>query len=203
MCVVKTIFKIFYSLKVEGRENLPTEGADILYANHTSYLDGLVVASSIPETPKLDIFFVGFRPYFNVPIVRNLVKIGRVIPLDFSTHLLEAMKSCYYVLTNGKALCLFPEGMRSLDGEILQFRKGFGILAKESDVKLIPVIIKGAFEAWPRASKFPKRHPVRVKFGKALDAKNLEEEGKKMGAKDSYEAICVAAREVLRGMEKT
>ncbi|MFC1570775.1 AMP-binding protein [Candidatus Omnitrophota bacterium] len=203
MGIVKMIFRIFYSLKVEGRENLPAGGAYILYANHTSYLDGLIVASALPETPKLDMFFVGFRPYFNVPIVRNLVKIGRVIPLDFSTHLLESMKSSFYVLKNGKALCLFPEGMRSLDGKLLKFRKGFGILSKESDAKLVPLVIKGAFEAWPRDSKFPKRYPIKVKIGKALEVKRLEEEGLKMGAEDSYEAICKAAQKALFDVEKT
>ncbi len=190
-------FRLFYDLKVEGKENFPGEGPYILYSNHTSYFDGLLVASALPGFPKLDLFFVGFRPYFNVPIIRNLIRIGRIIPLDFSSHLLEALKSCYYVLKNGRNLCLFPEGLRTLDGNIGKFKKGFGILAKESGAKLVPVALIGAFEAWPRTSKFPRRHPIKVRFGKAVDAKDMEEEGVKMGAGDSYEAICVAARERL------
>jgi long-chain acyl-CoA synthetase len=190
-------FRSFYDLKVEGKENFPKEGPYILYGNHTSYFDGLLVASALPGFPRLDLFFVGFRPYFNVPIIRNLIKIGRIIPLDFSSHLLEAMKSCFYVLKNGRNLCLFPEGIRTLDGNIGNFKKGFGILAKESGAKLVPVAIIGAYEAWPRTSKYPRRHPIKVRFGKAVDVKGIEEEGLKLGAKDSYEAICVAAREEL------
>lgn len=190
-------FKVFYSLKTEGKENFPKEGPYILYGNHTSYFDGFLAAFACPRFPRLDLFFVGFRPYFNVPIIRNLVKIGRIIPLDFSTHLLEALKSCYYVLKNGRNLCLFPEGLRTLDGNIGRLKKGFGILAKESGAKVVPFILEGAYEAWPRTSKHPKRHPLKVKLGKALDVKDLEKRGHELGARDDYDAICMAAREAL------
>ncbi len=194
---VYVFFRMFSSLKVEGKDNFPKTGPYILYGNHTSYFDGLLVGVSVPRFPRLDLFFVGFRPYFDVPIIRNLVKIGRIIPLDFSSHLLEAMRSCYYVLKNGKNLCLFPEGMRTLDGEIGEFKKGLGILAKETKAKLVPVILEGAYQTWPRTSRFPKRHPINVRFGEALDPGALEEEGHKLGAGDSYEAICLGARDAL------
>ncbi len=195
-------FKIFYNLKVEGQDNFPKSGPYILYVNHTSYFDGFLVAASLPDFPRLDLFFVGFRPYLAVPIIRNLIRIGRVIPLDFSSHLLEALRSSYYVLKNGKNLCLFPEGLRTLDGNINEFKKGFGILVKETKPKLLPVILEGSFEAWPRTSKFPKRHPITVRYGKVLDPQELEEEGFEMGAKDSYEAICIAARDALIKLKK-
>jgi len=132
-----------------------------------------------------------------VPVIRNLIKIGRIIPLDFSSHFLEALRSSFYILRNGKSLCLFPEGLRTLDGKIIEFKKGFGILAKESGATLVPAFIEGAFEAWPRTATFPKRHPIKVKFGKPLDIEKLEKEGLKMGAKDSYNAICISARKAL------
>jgi len=201
-CLLYIYFKIFYSLKVEGKDNFPKKSPYILYVNHTSYFDGFLVGVALPNFPRLDLFFVGFRPYLNTPITRNLVKIGRVIPLDFSCHLLEALRSCYYVLKNGKNLCLFPEGLRTLDGNINEFKKGFGILVIESKVKVVPVILEGSYQAWPRTSKFPKRHPIKVKFGKALEPQELEKEGFKMGAKDRYEAICIAARETLLKLKK-
>jgi long-chain acyl-CoA synthetase len=190
-------FKVFYNLKVEGAENVSNIKRHILYVNHTSYFDGLLLGVSLPWFPKLDMFFIGFAPYFNVIIIRNLVKIGRIIPLDFASHLTEALRSCYYVLSNEKNLCIFPEGMRTLDGNIGKFKKGFGIIAKESNAKLVPVILEGAYEAWPRTSKFPKRHPITVRFGKALDVKDLEMRGLESGINDSYAAICHGAREAL------
>lgn len=199
---VYMIFKIFCRLRVEGRENIPPKGPYILYVNHTSYLDGLLVAVAMPRFLRLDLFFVGFRPYFDVPIIKNLIKVGRIIPLDFSAHLLEALRSSFYVLKNKKNLCLFPEGIRSLDGKVKSFKNGFGILAKESNTALVPVLIEGAYEAWPRTAKYPRPHPIKVRFGKPLDALELQKQGLGMGAKDSYAAICIAAREHLTTMPR-
>ena len=122
---------------------------------------------------------------------------GRFIPFDFSTHFLEALRSCYYVLKHGKGLCFFPEGLRSADGEIGEFKKGFGVLAKVTGAMLVPVAIMGAHEAWPSTAKYPKLYPIRVKFGLPLLPEDLEKEGLAMGTKDPYEAICLAARKAL------
>jgi 1-acyl-sn-glycerol-3-phosphate acyltransferase len=87
--------------------------------------------------------------------------------------------------------------MRSTTGEIGKFKKGFGILAKETGAKLVPVVIEGAHEAWPCTAKYPKCHQIKVRFGKPLLTEDLEKEGLAMGAENSYEAICVAARRAL------
>lgn len=196
---IRAIFKLVYRLKVEGTENLPVNGPCILYANHTSFFDGFLVAVSLPKQPDLNLFFVGFRPFFEAPVVRHLIRIARLIPLDFASHFTEAMKSCYYVLKKGKFLAVFPEGIRSPDGRIHDFKKGFGILAKEADAVLVPILIEGAFEAWPRTAVFPKIHPIKVKIGPPASVKELEKEAAGR-PEDAYDAICLTAKEKL---EKT
>ncbi|MFA5088165.1 MAG: 1-acyl-sn-glycerol-3-phosphate acyltransferase [Candidatus Omnitrophota bacterium] len=197
-----SIFKLFFSIKGEGAQNVPKEGAYILYANHASFLDGPAIAACLPRRPVFQIFYFVFGPYFFRPFVksrvlRNFVKMGRFIPFDFSTHFLEALRSCFLVLQRGKGLCFFPEGLRSSTGEIGKFKKGFGVLAKETGAQLVPVAIEGTHEAWASTAKYPKRYPVRVRFGQPLIVEELEKEGMAMGAKNSYDAICVAARKAL------
>ncbi|MDP2921380.1 MAG: 1-acyl-sn-glycerol-3-phosphate acyltransferase [Candidatus Omnitrophota bacterium] len=196
------IFRLFFSIKEEGAENVPREEAYIIYANHTSFLDGPAIGASLPRRPVFQLFYFVFGPYFFRPFVKsrvlmNLVKMGRFIPFDFSTHFLEALRSCYFVLERGKGLCFFPEGLRSSTGEIGKFKKGFGVLAKETGAKLVPVAIEGTHEAWASTAKYPKRHPIRVRFGKPLLPEDLEREGLAMGSQDCYDAICVAARKAL------
>ncbi len=196
------LFKLFFSIKQEGAGNVPLEGAYILYGNHTSFLDGPAIGACLPRRPVFQIFYFVFGPYFFRPfiknrVLRNFVKMGRFIPFDFSTHFLEALRSCYFVLEHGKGLCFFPEGLRSTDGKIGEFKKGFGILAKVTGAMLLPVAITGAHEAWPSTAKYPKRHPINIKFGKPLLPGDLEKEGISMGAQDPYEAICLAARKAL------
>ena len=196
------IFKLFFSIKVEGAENVPREGAYILYPNHTSDLDGPAITACLPRRPVFQLFYFlfipfFFRPYVKSPALRNLIKMIRFIPFDFSTHFLEALRASYLVLQRGKGLCFFPEGLRSTTGAVGEFKKGFGILAKETGAKLVPVAIEGAYEAWASTAKYPKRYPIRVRFGKPLLAEDLEKEGLSMGGKNSYEAICLAARKAL------
>lgn len=196
------IFKLFFSIKEEGAENVPKEGGYIIFGNHASFLDGPAIAACLPRRPVFQLFYFVFGPYFFRPFVKsrvliNLVKMGRFIPFDFSTHFREALRSCYHVLEHGKGLCFFPEGLRSSTGKVGEFKKGFGVLAKETGAKLVPVAIEGAHEAWASTAKYPKCYPIRVRFGKPLLPEDLEKEGLTMGAKNCYEAICVAARRAL------
>jgi long-chain acyl-CoA synthetase len=196
------IFKLFFRVKAQGAQNVPEEGAYILYPNHTSDLDGSAIAACLPRRPCFQLFYFIFIPYFFRPFIkssflRNLVKMMRLIPFDYSTHFLESLRSAYLVLQMRKGLCFFPEGLRSPTGKVGIFKKGFGVIAKESGAKLVPVAIEGAFEAWSCTAKYPKRHPIRVRFGKPLHPEDLEKEGLAMGAQNCYEAICVAARKAL------
>ena len=196
------VFKLFFRIKVEGAQNVPKTGAYILYPNHTSDLDGPAIAACLPRRPVFQLFYFVFIPYFFRPFIkssllRNIVKMVRLIPFDYSTHFLESLRSAYLVLLRGKGLCFFPEGLRSTTGEVGKFKKGFGILAKETGAKLVPVAIEGAYQAWPSMARHPKRHPIRVRFGKPLLPEDLEKEGLAMGAQNSYDAICVAARQAL------
>jgi long-chain acyl-CoA synthetase len=196
------IFKLFFHVKAEGTENVPKEGAYILYPNHTSDLDGPAIAACLPRRPVFSLFYFVFipfffRPFIKSPFLRNLIKMIRLIPFDYSTHFLESLRSAYLVLQMRKGLCFFPEGLRSPTGKVGEFKKGFGVIAKESRARLVPVAIEGAYEAWASTAKYPKCHPIRVRFGKPLLVEDLEKEGLAMGAQNDYEAVCMAARKAL------
>ena len=95
-----------------------------------------------------------------------------------------------------KIICIFPEGSRSIDTNIQEFKKGIGILAKELDnITLIPVYIKGTHFAWPRTKRFPRFYPLRVSFGKPVL-------GQELG--NDYETITKGLREeVLKLKDRT
>jgi len=193
------IFRIIVQLKIFGMNNLPRGEAFILCSNHGSYLDGFLIAVSVPAWLKKHMFFLAFRGYFDVLVIRNIVKLIRIIPIDPAARLVDAMQACAYILRNGKVACIFPEGGRSIDGEIKEFKKGIGILAKELSIRLVPVYIKGSYESWPRTNRFPRPHPIKIVFGRPHNAEELTKEGIGLGAKDDYEAIALGIRkEVIR-----
>jgi 1-acyl-sn-glycerol-3-phosphate acyltransferase len=108
---------------------------------------------------------MGSTLYFNAPVIRQLVKAMRVIPVDSARRLVEAMQASAYVLRHGKTLCIFPEGVRSVTGELREIKKGVVILARELKVPIIPTYIQGSHTAWGPGQPFPKPHPVTITFG--------------------------------------
>ena len=195
MAFIIILFKLCWRLKVRGAENLPKDEVFILCPNHGSYLDGFLVASALPKQFRKNMFFVGIRAIFEVPLIRNMLRFIQVISIDPVVRLVDAMRACAYVLKKNKSVCLFSEGGRSIDGEVKEFKKGIGILAKELKVKLVPVYIKGSYESWPRTQSIPQPQPITISFGQPYDADELKKQGKVLGAKDDYEAIARAIRE--------
>ena len=168
--------KIFFFLKVEGKNNLPKEGPYILYSNHNSYLDGFIIASSCSPFLVQKMYFLGYSKYFKHPLIRPFIKLFRLVSIDPVFQLIESMQACSYILKNFKIFCLFPEGTRSPDGKIQKFKKGIGILVKELGIDVFPVYIKGTYEAWPRYRLFPRPYRVKIVFGEKISPCELIEQ---------------------------
>ncbi|MDI6758762.1 MAG: AMP-binding protein, partial [Candidatus Omnitrophota bacterium] len=180
------IFRLFWFLRVRGSENLPKKGPYLICPNHASYLDGLFIFLNLPFKNSLNTYFLGYQPIFNHPLLIWANKICRLIPIDIDSHLTTNMQAVSSVLSHKKIVCVFPEGMRSIDKEVKEFKKGAGILLKELGIPVIPVYIQGSHYSWPRGSKFPRLHPIKVIFGQPLYAKQLG---------DDYETITKRLRE--------
>ncbi len=161
----KILAKTFFHLSVKGKLNFPKKGPFIITPNHTSFLDAPVVIASLPWHIFLNTFFLGYRIYLENPLLRWAKKILRLIPIDPASTIIESMTACAFILRKGKNLCLFPEGTRSIDGEVKNFQRGTGILMKELNVPAVPTYIKGTNNAWHPSRPFPKPAKVQITFG--------------------------------------
>jgi long-chain acyl-CoA synthetase len=190
-------FRQMFDLQVYGREQL-REGGYILCPNHTSYLDGFLVAAAMPPRLRTRLFSQGYSRYFDIPVLQTLIRLIRVIPVDSARNVVAAMQVSSYILRHGQILCVFPEGSRSPSGELGEFKKGVAILARELKVNLVPVYIQGTHEAWPPGAALPRPHPVRVVFGREHSWEELRDRGKMMdsGAPD-YDAISLGLRQAV------
>lgn len=203
--IFKNIFlfllRIFWSLRIEGRDHLPRKGPYLICPNHASFLDGFFIFSCLPFKISLNTFFLGYHYIFGHPSISWAIKIARLIPIDTSVHLTEAMQAVSFVLLHNKIVCIFPEGMRSIDTEIKEFKKGVGILIKELDIPVVPVYIKGSHQTWPRGRRLPKPYPVKVVFGWPVTLKELLKlaQERRETTPFDYETVALALRqEVLR-----
>jgi long-chain acyl-CoA synthetase len=154
-----------------GLEHLPREGTFLVCPNHQSYIDPFLVGSVLPYRVLKRLFFVGAIEYFETPVMRRLARLVRCVPVDPDSNLVPAMQAGAFGLTHGKVLMLFPEGERAIDGTVRRFKKGGPILARHLRVPIVPVVLKGAYEIWPRGRSLNWRlrlpwsgHRVRIEF---------------------------------------
>lgn len=192
------IFRLFWSLKIEGRENLPKNKPFIICPNHSSFLDGFIIASSVGLKQELNLFFLGYSGYFKHPLISWAVKLARLIAIDPTASLTDAMQAAYFILKNNKSLCIFPEGERSIDGQIKTFKKGAGILIKETYCLIVPCYIKGSYQSWPRGQRFPKLFPLKVIFGRPCDREELKNAGTQFSSGDEYGTIALGLQEKVK-----
>lgn len=171
--LLKVFYRSVFSLSVEGKKNIPKDGPFVIAPNHVSYLDAFYVLCALPLRVVLRTYFVGFGAIFNHPLVAWAARFHRLIPIDADLNLAEALKVCVTMLRQGKSLLYFPEGQRSADGQLKEFRKGMGILLKETNVKVLPVFISGAYKAWPRTRAFPLPANITVRIGACLEPQDL------------------------------
>jgi len=162
-------------LRVAGREHLPADGAYVLCPNHPSFLDPFVVSSVLPWRTFSRSFFVGASDYFGGRLRARIARMIRVVPIDPDTNLVRAMQAGYHGLSHGRVLILFPEGERSIDGDVKRFKRGAALLARHAGVPIVPVALDGMHEVWPRgrAPRWAKLLPgagtrLRVRFGRPL-----------------------------------
>ncbi len=104
-----------FDLHVEGIEKLPGNGPYILCSNHQSYIDPMVMASSLPEETFYQLFAVGTSDIFGGGIMRRLARWLRVVVVDPNAHLIPAMRAGAFGLRHGRVLILYPKGERSID----------------------------------------------------------------------------------------
>ncbi|MEJ2182148.1 MAG: AMP-binding protein [Nitrospirota bacterium] len=164
LALLRAFFGAFYGLRLEGRENLP-EPPFIMVANHASYLDAFVAASALPPETFRRLYFQGERRFFANPLTRLFGRLAHVITINPDARLEAALRLSAHVLREGKALFVFPEGGRSFDGRLMDFKRGVGILALRLGVPVVPAWLGGTFQALPRGARRPRRARLCLRVG--------------------------------------
>lgn len=186
---LRLLSRIYFRVKITGIENIPQQPPFIIAPNHASYLDSFLLAANLPFRVFKSLYFQGASKYFEGPFMRWGAHFAHVIPIDPDTSLLSALRVSAYLLKQKKALCIFPEGGRTFNGEVMEFKKGMAILAVELNVPVVPVYIKGTYKSMPRGSKYPKPAHIEIHIGPpAVPAVDKE-------SPDPYQAFVDRVRE--------
>lgn len=198
---LKPIVNLIWIKKVEGLENIPKQNF-ILTSNHQSHLDQVIngylcVPRRFTYLGQID-KYTGFEGF-----LRNfLYKIAGVIPIHRydEESKKRALKECVKRLKKGEILIMYPEGTRTKDGKLQEFKIGVAKIHLKSEAPILPVAIKGNFEIVPVGKVFPKfKKIVEIRVGKPLFFKEEIERAKNLDCNSQeYKEICQKITQKLR-----
>ncbi len=150
----KFLLKHYFRLSASGTEHLP-RAPFMLVANHQSYLDGFLIGHFLDPKQLKHLYFYADQRHFRTPWKRAFAAKHNIILVDINRQLKLSLQKMAKVLRNGHFMILFPEGARTRDGHLQDFKKTFAILSCELNVPVVPVVIQGAYEAMPIGTAIP------------------------------------------------
>ncbi len=156
-------FKFWNHLTVLGAQNVPSHGPYILAPNHQSYVDGPVALSALSCGAMRDIYTYATEEHVRGKLRRYLARNNNIIIME-RANLRDSILKMAEVLKRGKSILIFPEGSRTHDGEIETFKRTFAILSMELDIPVVPVCIRGAYQALSRYDRFLKPYHIEVEY---------------------------------------
>ena len=154
----------FFRLQIHGQENIIEDGPALLAMNHQSFLDPPLGSICCNR----QIHFLARKTLFDIPYLGKLLRHLNVIGVDRDGADMSALKSVIRLVRDGGCTIIFPEGTRSRDGLLQPAKAGVGLVIAKTLAPVVPMRVFGAFDAFPRGRKFPRRVPISVVIGKPL-----------------------------------
>jgi len=135
----------------------------IIAPNHQSFVDGAVLSAGLPMKVLNNSYFYATEEHVQGALRKTFANHSNIILMERG-NLRDSILKLAEVLKQGKNVIIFPEGSRSHTGRLTNFKKTFAILARELQIPILPVCIKGAFEALPRTKSFITPHQIEVDY---------------------------------------
>lgn len=161
--IIRGFYKAYNHLIIKGTENIPANGPMIIAPNHQSFLDGPLVSATLPTAVMKNAYYYATEEHMQGSLRKAYARNNNIILMERG-NLRDSILKLGEVLKQGKHVVIFPEGRRTHTGELGEFKKTFAILSKELQVPVVPVCIKGAYEALPRSKRFPTSHQIEIEY---------------------------------------
>lgn len=159
-----------YRVRVYGHKNIPRTGPVLLLSNHQSFLDPIFGQAMIGKM----FLFLARDTLFKNRFFGALLRSISVIPIKRGHSDMATIKKIINELKRGRSVCLYPEGTRTSDGRIADMKPGVALLSRRSGAKVVPSVIDGAFECWPRHKKFPSLGKISVSYGEPITSQKVK-----------------------------
>ncbi len=180
--VSKFLARTFFDYRVINKERIIEEGPAILAMNHESYIDPPLAGIAC----RREISYLARKTLLQWPVLGPIFPHLRVIPVDQDNADRSALKNVIKLVRAGGCTVIFPEGARTLDGQLQPAQPGLGLVIAKTLAPVVPMRIFGAHEAFPRGGKPRLFRPVTVVVGEPIHFTKAELVGE---GRELYQAL--------------
>lgn len=151
----------YLRLQVTGLEHIPKQGGALIAGNHPNVMDGVLLLVASPRPIR---FLVAEELYFHRYLHAFFQAFGAIPVYRTKSHNGEALRGAVEALERGEVIGIFPEGTTNYRGSMEVARKGVALLALKTGVPVVPLAIRGSYEAYRPGTTVPKPWPVFMRF---------------------------------------
>jgi long-chain acyl-CoA synthetase len=197
----QVLFGKVFEVKVTGEPFIPMNRNFLVIANHASHLDMGLVKVVLGEQGQRLTTLAARDYFFDTALKRAYFEnFTDLIPMDRHGSLRESLRLAGAALRQGFNLLIFPEGTRSPTGELLEFKPTLGYLALTYEVDVLPLYLKGTYEALPKGTLFPKSRELEAHIGPALTYEMLRAKTQGMARSESYRYATRLAEDAVKAL---
>jgi long-chain acyl-CoA synthetase len=191
----------FLDTHYEGRSNIPAHTNFIVAANHSSHLDMGLTKMALGEAGKDMVVLAAADYFFDTKYKRAVMEnFTNLVPMERTGSLRQSLRHASSFLNRGYNALIFPEGTRSLTGEMADFKPVIGYLALHARVGILPVYLHGTHDAMPKGSNVIKSRKVGARIGRYLEIADLEEMTKGVPRAEAYRLIAALVKHEVENL---
>jgi len=191
----KALYSQFLRTQYEGRSNIPPHTNFIVAANHCSHLDMGLTKMALGESGKDLVALAAADYFFDTKYKRAVMEnFTNLVPMERTGSLRQSLRHARSFLDRGYNALIFPEGTRSMTGEMADFKPVIGYLALHARVGILPMYLHGTYQAMPKGTTFIKTRDVGARIGRFLPFEELEELTAGMPRSEAYRMIAALVR---------
>jgi 1-acyl-sn-glycerol-3-phosphate acyltransferase len=192
LVIFTVLFRVFWPMKIKGKENVPKTGSSVVVSNHLSLIDPFVVSYASGRIVR----FMAKEELFGTPIIGFLIRRIGAFPVNRTRQDAASMRTALTVLKEGELLGMFPEGTRSTTGDLQEFRTGAIRIAARTRNPIIPTALIDTDRALP-PGKWIRPARIAVVFGEPIEFPELYDRNDKGEAMENAVAVLRARVQAL------
>jgi long-chain acyl-CoA synthetase len=197
-------YEKFFNTTYEGRTNIPPHTNFIVAPNHVSHLDMGLVKMALGEYGRDMVALAAADYFFDNKYKRAYMdNFTNLVPMERSGSLRQSLRHARSYLDRGYNALLFPEGTRSTNGELLEFKPIIGHIALSSGVGILPVYIHGTYESLPKGANITNiinSRDIGARIGRFLSIEELERLTEAMPKHEAYRLVAALIRHEVENL---